>query len=60
MLTEAINITCRQMSRTIPGSANHQMNVAKMAKINSTYIPAAPITARCHLLGIRQLSETLQ
>ena len=36
------------------------MNVQTLAMASSTYMPAAPIMARCHLLGSIQLSETLQ
>ena len=44
----------------VPGSVYHQMNVAIEAITSSTYIPAAPIAARCHLFGSIQESETLQ
>src|SRR5262245_23039678 len=43
-----------------PGVLNHQTKVAIEAMQTSTYIPAAPINARCHLLGSIQESETLQ
>src|SRR5687767_3949168 len=45
---------------TMPGSLNHQTYVAMLAITSSTYIPAAPINARCHLLGSIQESLTLQ
>ncbi len=41
-------------------SLNHQMKVAIEASTISTYIPAAPMNARCHLLGSIQESDTLQ
>ena len=36
------------------------MNVASDARMSSTYMPAAPMAARCHLLGSIHESETLQ
>ena len=44
----------------MPGSLNHHRNVAIEAITISTYMPPAPIPARCHLLGSIQESETLQ
>jgi len=43
-----------------PGSVNHQMNVEIDASTSSTYMPAAPIAARCQRLGSIQESDTLQ
>ena len=43
-----------------PGSENHQRKVQIEANTISTYMPAAPMQARCHLLGSIQESETLQ
>src|SRR5205809_8122373 len=55
-----MNITESMMWLNKPGVLNHHMNVAQDARNNSTYIPAAPIATRCHLLGSIQESETLQ
>src|SRR6185436_1223340 len=60
VLTEQINITLRQIELTRPGVLNHHKKVAIEARNSSTYIPAAPIAARAHLLGNIQESETLQ
>ena len=60
VLTEQTNIVFRQMWFSSPGSVNHQTNVATEASTSSTYMPPAPIAARCHLLGSIHESETLQ
>jgi len=60
VLTEQMNITLRQIELSSPGWLYHHKKVAIEAKNSSTYIPAAPIAARCHLLGSIQESETLQ
>ena len=54
------NITSRHSWLKTPGWEFHHRKVAIEARINSMYIPAAPIAARCHLLGSIQLSETSQ
>ena len=60
MLTEQTNIVLRATWFNNPGALNHQTNVAIEAMHTSTYMPAAPMKARCHLLGSIQESETLQ
>jgi len=60
VLTLQMNITFSARLLSSPGSENHQRNVQTEASTTSTYIPAAPIAARCHLLGSIQESETLQ
>src|SRR5262245_52669527 len=55
-----MNITLREIEFSSPGELYHQTKVAMDARNSSTYIPAAPIAARCHLLGSIQESETLQ
>ena len=60
VLTEQMNIEFRQRLLQQPRLANHQMKVAIEASTSSTYMPPAPMAARCHLLGSIQESETLQ
>ncbi len=60
VLTEQMNITFRHRLFNNPGAENHHKKVQIEAIISSTYMPAAPIIARCHLLGSIQESETLQ
>ena len=55
-----MNITFRQRLCNRPGSVNHQRKVQIEASTSSTYMPAAPMAARCHLLGSIHESETLQ
>src|SRR5271157_2370329 len=50
----------RQTLLKSPGSENHQMKVQAEASTSSTYIPAAPMAMRCHLLGSIHESETFQ
>ena len=50
----------RQRWFSSPGTLYHHKNVATLAMNTSTYIPAAPIAARCHLLGNIHESLTLQ
>ena len=42
------------------GPVHHQKNVATLASIVSTHIPAAPIAIRRHLLLMSHASDTLQ
>ena len=60
VLTELMNMTLRQVQLSGPGSVNHQMNVQIEASTTSTYMPAAPIAARCQRLGSIHESDTLQ